>query len=286
METGMKRNVRAAVMMLALVGATIANAQRVSDARVADLVRTGKLRVALFLPQYTKDPVTGEVRGEVHLVDTARALAARLGVELVLVEYPTPPAAVEGLNTGSCDLAFLGINPARAALVGLSPPFAEMDYTYLVPAGSSIRRVADVDRPGVRIAGVRNHASTSALARQLKDAKIVYAETPDPAFDLLRTGQADAWASVGYVLQAYSSRLSGSRVLEDRYGANLEAMAVPMAQAGWLAYVSEFIEEAKASGLVQRAIERGGLRGVHVASPEKSQSPEAGVPKKSEGIMR
>ena len=272
MEAGMKRSVRAAVMMLALVGATIVNAQRVDDPRVADLVRTGKLRVALFLPQYTKDPVNGVVRGEVHLVDIARALAARMGVELVLVEYPTPPAAMEGLNTGSCDVAFLGINPARAAVVGLSPPFVEMDYTLLVPAGSSIRKVANADRPGVQIAGVRNHASTSALARLLKDAKIVYAETPDPAFDLLRTGKADAWASVGFVLESYSSRLPGSRVLEDRYGASQEAMAVRKDQAGRLAYISEFIEEAKASGVVQRAIERGGLRGIHVAAPVNSKA--------------
>jgi polar amino acid transport system substrate-binding protein len=109
------------------------------------------------------------------------------------------------------------------------------------------------------------------LSRILKHATLVYADTPDPAFDLLLTGRADIWASVGYALQPYSTRLPGSRVLEDGYGANRLAMAVPKGEAGRLAYISEFIEEAKATGLVQRAIERGGLRGVHVAPPGNSE---------------
>jgi polar amino acid transport system substrate-binding protein len=262
----MKANFRLA--LAALLGCMVtANAQPAADPRVMDLVQAGRIRVALFLPQFTKNPVTGEIRGDVHLVETARALAARLGVELVLVDYPTPTKALEGLKAGLCDVAFLGNDPSRAAEVGFSPPVVELDYTYLVPAGSSIRSVADADRPEVRIAAIRNHASTLSLSRILKKATLVYADTPDPTFDLLLTGRADTWASVGYALQPYTTRLPGSRVLEDRYGANRLAMAVSKGEAGRLAYISEFVEEAKASGLVQRAIERGGLRGVHVAPP-------------------
>src|SRR5262245_10057249 len=254
-----------------LVTIGTANAQPASDPRVQDLVRAGKVRAALFLPQFTRNTVTGEIRGDVHLVDTARALATRLGVELVLVDYPTPTKAVEGLKDGSCDVAFLGIDPSRAAEVGFSPPFVELDYTYLVPAGSSIRTVVDADQPGVRIGAISNHASTITLIRLLKHATLVYADTPESTFELLRTGRADAWASVAYALQPYSARLPGSRVLEDRYGANRLAMAVPKGEAGRLAYISEFIEEAKASGLVKLAIERGGLRGIHVAPPGNSE---------------
>jgi polar amino acid transport system substrate-binding protein len=139
------------------------------------------------------------------------------------------------------------------------------------PTGSAIRTVADADRPGVRIAAVRNHASTITLSRLLKHATLVYAETPDLTFDLLRNGHADAMASVSFALERYSARLPGSRVLEDRYGANRLSMAVAKAEVGRLGYITEFIEEAKASGLVQRAIERGGLRGVHVAPAGNSQ---------------
>ena len=82
---------------------------------------------------------------------------------------------------------------------------------------------------------------------------------------MLRSGHSNAMASARTVLLGYSAKLPGSRVLEDRYGAQLLAMAVPRAQAGWLAYISEFVEEAKASGLAQRIIERA-ASGLKVAS--------------------
>jgi polar amino acid transport system substrate-binding protein len=153
----------------------------------------------------------------------------------------------------------------RPTEVEFSPPFMQLDFTYLVPSASLIRSVADADQPGVRIASVRHHASTLALSRILKHAELVYAETPDTTFDLLRTGHADAFAQARPVLLDYSTQLPGSPVLQERYGAYLLAMALAKGQAGRLAYITEFIEEAKASGLVQRAIERGGLRGVQVA---------------------
>ena len=120
---------------------------------------------------------------------------------------------------------------------------------------------------GVRIAAVRNHASTIELSGQLKQAQLVYAEMPDPTFELVRSGQADAMASARNTLLAYSARLANSRVLDDRYGTNINRTVVPKGMAGRLAYVSEFAEEAKLSGLIAKAIERAGPRGVTVAPP-------------------
>jgi polar amino acid transport system substrate-binding protein len=158
----------------------------------------------------------------------------------------------------------MGPDPSRTG-VDFSPPILQVDYTFLVPGESSIQRIADVDRPGVRIAVVSDHASTLTLSRILKQAQLVYAATPDPTFELLRSGQADAFASVRGVLLEYSARLPGSRVLDEHYGANLVGMVVPKGQAARLAYISEFIEQAKASGLVQQAIEPAGLPGYQVA---------------------
>jgi polar amino acid transport system substrate-binding protein len=238
-----------------------------SDRRVEDIRLAGKVRVALF-PSflYTKDPVTGALQGAG--IEIARALAARLGVEFLPVEYAAPPEVMEQLAAGACDVAFLGIEPSRITAVDFSPPFMQVDWTYLVPASSSIRSVAEADRPGVRIAVVRHHAMDLALSRLLKQAKPVWAETPDRTFEVLRAGQADVQAGVRSALLEYSARLPGSRVLEDRYGANSVAMAVAKGHAERLAYINDFVEEAKASGLVQRAIERAGLRGITVAPPE------------------
>src|SRR5258708_35705610 len=263
----MKKSLRFLLMMVALLACTtIATAQQVADPRVADLVREGKLRVALFPPEYTKDPVTGELRGGPFL-EVARALEARLGIEALRVEDPTPPKVVECLRAGRCDVGFVGIDRAEKEGLGFSRPFMRLEFTYLVPAGSSIRSAADVDRAGVRIAAVRSHLSTVALTGILKHATLVYAETPDPTFDLLRTGHADAMASIRSALLEYSPPLPGSRVLEDHYGVNRVTMAVAKSKAGRLSYISEFIEEAKPSGMVQRAIERDGSGGYQAVSP-------------------
>jgi polar amino acid transport system substrate-binding protein len=252
-----------------LTSATIGQAQqRIPDLRVADLVQAGKIRAALFLPQYIKSSATGELQGlgtGFIGIDMARALAARLGVEAQIVGYPAPSNVVECLETRACDVAFMGIEPSRAALLGFSPPVFLFDYTYLVSAGSKIRAAADADQPGVRIAVVRTHASTLALSRLVKHAELVGAELPDNAFDLLRAGKVDAFAFPRQVLVDYSMQLPGSRVLEDSYGLNRVGIAMQKGQAGRLAYISEFVEEAKASGLIQRSIERGGLREFQVA---------------------
>ena len=248
------------LLACAQLAAATAEPQQAADPRVADLARAGKVRVGLFLPQYIKDPATGQLRSV--WVETARAFAGHLGVQLVVVEHATPPEAIACLKAGACDVMFLPLD-ARAAAVGdFSNPIFQFDYTLLVPAGSSIAGIADADRPGIRIAAVLNHASTIELSSQLKQAELVYAETPDSTFDLVRTGQAHVMASTRLALLDFSDRLPGSRVLEQRYGANINRMVVPKGKADWLAYVGEFVENAKTSGLVQKAIERGGTRGV------------------------
>jgi len=237
--------------------------RRIPDPRVADLVHAGRVRVAVYLPQYTKDPMTGELKG--WPIELIRALGERLGITGVPVEHATPPQAIAGLKAGDCDVAILGIDPTRVTEVDYSPAFARLEYTYLVPDRSSIHSIADVDRPGIRIAVVRGHASTLALTRMLKNATLVYAEMPGPAFELLRTGNADVFASVRPELVKYCTELAGSRVLDESYGANRFGMAVAKGEAaGRLAYMSEFIEEVRASGVLQQAIDRSGLRGLSV----------------------
>jgi polar amino acid transport system substrate-binding protein len=253
---------------LLTTGMLVAQAQKAPqpDPRIADVVQAGKIRFALFQPGYTTS-ASGEVRGAgtgAAAVEIIRALAKRLGVEVVLVGNPTPAGVVQCLTAGTCDMAYMGLDPTRAGQLEFTPPFMQQDFTYLVPAGSAIRSVADADRPGVRIAIVRGHVATLALSRIMKNAETVAFDIPSDALEAVRLGRADTWASARFGLLESATKLTGSRVLEDRYGANLVAMAVPKGQTGRLAYVSEFIEEAKASGLVQRAIESAKLQGYQV----------------------
>jgi polar amino acid transport system substrate-binding protein len=249
----------------------LAAAQQVPDPRVADLVQAGKMRVGVHSVMYTTDPQTAALKATstgIILLDLARTLGARIGVEVVPIGHPTIAEFLTCVTAGGCDVGFMGPDPSRAG-VAFSPPLLQLDYTLLVPPGSSIQRVDDADKPGVRIAVVRDHASTLTLSRIVKHAQLVYAATPDPTFELLRSGQADAFASISAVLFAYSKKLPGSRVLDDPYGANLIGMVVSKGQTARFAYISEFIEQAKASGLVQAAIERAGIPG-HKVAPAKT----------------
>jgi polar amino acid transport system substrate-binding protein len=265
----MKKSLAAVFIMAALVPAVAADVR--PDPRVADLVQAGKIRIGLHLPQFVKDPATGEIHGNgtgVVVEQIARALAGHLGVELQLIGHPAPLALVECLKAQACDAGFLGFVPERTAEVGFTTPYIQVPFTYMVAPGSSIYTIADADKAGIRIAAVRTHASTLALSRIIKHAEIVSVDIPDEAFELIRSGRADAWASPRPPLLEYALRLAGARVLDDHYGANLQSMAVPKNQAGRLDYIDEFLEEAKASGLVQKAIERAGERGMEVAPGE------------------
>jgi len=155
-------------------------------------------------------------------------------------------------------VACLGIDPVRAAAVDFSPACVERDFTSLVPTNSAIGSTMDADQAGVRIAVVRTHASTLALSHVGQHAALVQAERLDAAFDMLRSREVHLLASARQALLKYSIPLPGSRVLQDRYGASVAAIAGPKGHAGWLAYLSEFLAEAKALGVVQRAIERAG----------------------------
>jgi polar amino acid transport system substrate-binding protein len=250
-------------------GATC-EAQQFSDPRVSDLVQAGRLRVAIGLGNRVsaiKDPVTGELHGVAF--DLAHALAARIGIELQTVEYPRPGLVLDGVRMNAWDVTFLVIDPERSAEADFSPPYMQSDFTYLVPAGSPIRNVEDADQPGIRIGVPRGDAVDLRLGRILKQAVLMRVDNQAAGADLLRTGQANAYAAPRPALQALSAELPGSHVLDDAFAVISYAALVPKGNAGRLAFVSEFIEASKASGLVRQVIDRAGLGGIEVAPLRK-----------------
>jgi polar amino acid transport system substrate-binding protein len=265
----MLRNPLVAVLALALGWSGTLFAQDLPDPRVADLVQSGALRIGLGLGSSTtatKDPVTGEVKGTA--LELGRALAARIGIKPVSVEYPRPGAVIDGLRADAWDVTILLIDPVRAEQVDFSNPFMQSDLTYLVPAGSTIQSVADADQSEVRIAVARGDTSDLVLTRTVKRAELVRTDSIAAAVELLRTGAVNAIALNRPSLIAESAKLPGSRVLSDGFAEIYSAVAVPQGHAGRLAYINEFIEDAKASGFVNRMVETLALRGVRVAPPE------------------
>lgn len=246
-------------------------AQQPADSRIADLVQAGQLRVGLglgVLIQAIKNPTTGELRGAA--LEFARALAARMGVKLSVVEYPRPGAVMEGLRSNAWDIAFLVFDPERAEQVDFSHIFLQSDLTYLTAPGSPIRKAADADQAGMRIAVPRGDGSDLYLTRTLKRAELIRTNGHAAAVDLLRTGGADAKASPRFVLSTEVSAVPGARILDDGFSDISYAAVVPKGQAARLAYVNEFIEDAKASGLITHIIESIGIQGAKVLPAEKT----------------
>jgi polar amino acid transport system substrate-binding protein len=237
-----------------------------SAAAKTELAPTGTIRLAVF----TGNPLiggrnedTGEVTGTT--VSLGRALAERAGVPVLLIEYTSIAKLVEAAGANVWDATVIGVDPARHNAIDYAPPHLAVDITYLVAPGSNLQSVADADRPGVRIAAARASVPAIVLLRSLQKATFVQTETEESAFELLKAGKVQAVAQNRALLLKQAQRLPGARVLDDRLLSAELAFALPKGHAAALAYVSEFVEEAKASGLVQRAIDSAGLFGVSVA---------------------
>jgi len=232
----------------------------------ADLAPTGALRAGINYGNFIlarKDPASGESRGVA--IDLMRELGGRLGVPSQIVAYDSVAAMVDAAKTGAWDIAFLGIDPAREGEISFTAAYLEIEATYLVPAASPLRAAADVDREGVRVAAPARANYELFLSRTLKRAQLVRAPNADAAFDLLVTGKVEALAGLKQGLIGLADKLPGSRMLDGRFMAVPQAVGVPRGRDAGLAYLRGVVEDAKASGLVARAIDKTGARGVSVA---------------------
>lgn len=244
----------------------------ISSSVRSDLAPTGRLRVGINYGNpvlAARDPGSGDLRGVA--VDLARELGKRLGVPVELVAYDAAGKMVEGLKTGAWDVAFLAIDPGREGEISFTAPYIEIEGTYLVPAGSPLRAIADIDREGVRIALAAGAAYDLFLNRALRNAKLVRAPDPKAAFELLVAGKAEALAGVRQTLVANAGQLPGSRVFDERFQAIGQALGMPKGRVAGAKYLREFIEDVKASGLVAQAIEKAGVRGISIAPRARLQ---------------
>ena len=253
---------------LLLAGCMTIDTAPTTEVRQA-LAPTGKLRVALQLGSphnVIRDPVSGEMKGVGY--DLGKELARRVGVPFEPVFYPSVGALLDAGKAGAWDVAFVGFSPARAKEWDFTALHMEVEFGYLVPGGSSISTMADVDRPGIRVAVQEKSQPDIFLSRTLKNGVMVRAPSLAGTVDALRSGRADAIFSIKPSLFEVSNQLPGSKVLDGHPGIDPHAMALPKGRDPALAYARRFIEEAKSSGLVKAAIERAGMRGAAVASRE------------------
>src|SRR6266700_3965113 len=180
-------------------------------------------------------------------------------------------AVQDAAAAGTWDIAFLGADPARAGEISFTAAYLEIEATYLVPAGAPLRTIADVDREGVRVAAPARAAYELFLSRGLKRAQLVRASNGDAAIELFTTGKVEALAGLRQGLIGLAAKHPGSRILDGQFFGVQQAVGVPKGREAGVQYLRGFVEEAKASGLVARGIERTGARGVSVAAQAPAQ---------------
>jgi polar amino acid transport system substrate-binding protein len=237
----------------------------VSSAVRTELATSGTLRVGLNHGNFLL--VTPGSRADPRGVapDLARELARRLGVPLAFVNYDTAGKMADAAATGAWDVAFLGAEPQRAGEIAFTAAYLEIPSTYLVPAGSPLRSIAEVDRAGVKIAVAAKAAYDLWLSRNIKHATLVRAEGIDASYDIFVSQRLDALSGLKPRLVSDAERLPGSRILEGQFTAVQQAIGTPRSREAGARYLRGFVEDAKASGLVAKAIEENGVRGVSVA---------------------
>jgi polar amino acid transport system substrate-binding protein len=169
------------------------------------------------------------------------------------------------VTRGDWDVAFLAVDPQRATEISFSAPYVEIEATYLVPPGSLLRTVEDVDRKGVRIAISKESAYDLYLSRNLKQAQLVRAPVGTSSFKLF----VDANANLRPVLVDRAEKLPGSRILDGHFSVVGQAVGTPKSREAGAKYVREFVEDIKATGLVAQTIDSNGIRGLTVAPKAK-----------------
>jgi polar amino acid transport system substrate-binding protein len=237
------------------------------EAVLHDLAPDGRIRAAInfgnpVLAQ--QDPQTGQARGV--SVDLAHELGRRLGIPVELVTFDAAVKVFEALKT-SWDVAFLAVDPVRAAEISFTPPYVIIEGTYVVREDSPLHSIADFDREGVRIASGRGAAYDNFLRRSLRHAQLVSADTSPAALQLFLDQGLDAAAGVKQPLVAFARRHPGLRVIEGRFTAIEQAMGTPKGRDAGSKYLTSFIEEMKACGFVAAALARSGQHEAAVAPP-------------------
>jgi polar amino acid transport system substrate-binding protein len=189
-------------------------------------------------------------------VDLARELARRLEVPLQLVVYDAAGKVVEAGKAGMWDIAFVALDPKRAAEINQSPPYVQIEGAYLVRESSALRSNDQVDRAGNRVVVGRNSAYDLHLTRTLKQAQIVRAPTSAAVVDTMLRENYEVAAGVKQQLENDARRVRGVRLLPGRFMVIHQAMASRRGREAGARYLREFVEEMKASGFVARSIAR------------------------------
>jgi polar amino acid transport system substrate-binding protein len=231
-----------------------------------ELAPSGKLRVGLNYGNFLlvlKDSADGSPNGIAP--DLGRELGKRLGVPVEFVKFPEAGQLADGVRDDKCDVGFLGAEPQRANEIAFTRAYLEIPVTFLVPPGSKIKSIAEVDQKGVRIAVSDRSAYDLYLSRNLKNATLVRAKGIEGSYQAFLKDKLEVLAGLKPRLTSDAEKTPGSRVLDGQVTGVQQACGTTKKRIAGAKYLQEFIEDVKRSGLVAKTIDRHGVKGVNVA---------------------
>jgi polar amino acid transport system substrate-binding protein len=238
-----------------------------ADAAIQELAPTGTLRVAIAVaPSPSAQFAIKE--GDTYrgvAVRLGTALAEKAGVPLQIVAHQSSGEIQNSADAGRWDVAFLPVDEERKKLVDFGNAYHLLQSTFLMAPGSTVGAVKEANTPGIAIGGVANTATYRAAKRATPKASHIDFAGVDAATEAMKSGRIQAIALSRESLAGLAAKIPGSRVLPDAFLNSSTAVCIPKGRPAALAYVSDFIEEVKASGLVRAALDEMGLKASQVA---------------------
>jgi polar amino acid transport system substrate-binding protein len=234
---------------------------------VAELAPTGVLRAGINMSNFllvTGKTASGDPQGVAP--DMAAEIGRQLGVPVAYVQFERPSKLADAAGTNTWDIGLIGAEPQRAEKITFTTAYCEIEATYLVPKGSAISGVADVDRPGARITVRRGAAYDLWLERNIKHATLLRSDSADGPFNQFVAENLEAYAALRPQLLTDVEKLPGSKILPGNFMTVQQAIGTAKPNTAGAAFLSEFVEEAKRSGLVARLIEKHHVKGLSVAA--------------------
>ena len=237
-----------------------------SDKARAELAPTGVLRAGINLSNFllvTGRSANGDPEGVAP--DMAAEIAKSLGVPVKLVPYKSPGELGDAVGSNAWDIGLIGAEPARAEKIAFTAAYVEIEATYMVPPGSPIKSVAEVDRKGVRISVSARSAYGLWLENNIKNATLMPISGLDAAFNQFRDQKHEALAGLRPGLLKDIEKMPGATILPGKFSAVQQAVGTAKANPAGAEYLAAFVEQAKKSGLVANLIEKHKVKGLSVA---------------------
>lgn len=237
-----------------------------SDQARAELAPTGVLRAGINLSNFllvTGRSPTSEPEGVAP--DVAREIANSLGVPIHYVTFKSPGELADQAGKNVWDIGLIGAEPQRAAVMTFSAAYVEIEATYMVPPGSPIKSIAEVDRKDVKVVTSARSAYGLWLENNIKNAELIQVAGLDGAFNKFVEDKIDVLAGLRPGLLKDIAKMPGATILDGKFSAVQQAVGCNKPATAGAAYIAAFVEQAKKSGLIASLIKKHKVNGLSVA---------------------